>query len=252
MNILSLPVPILERVADHLITSNDDAKQLLLNHPLQPFLLQKKHQLVAKIGSHKYLDTYIGLGLTRVLVIGLSVSAGFVERLLAAFPHLTQLRFSHCDFACQIHHYPPTLSHLSFEYCTGQEHLHNLPPTLLTLSLTGCLLRSTLIDHLPGGLHSLQLRKMFYFDSGLITAIRALPALHALDLSGTEWLCPDHIHALLNNLPTLRSLTLYDCPQLTSKLLDTLNRRTLRILHNCKLKDDTEEAVREYLISLIS
>lgn len=251
INLLSLPIPILEGITVHLIQSNNDAKLLLHNHPLQPLLLEKKDLLVAKIGNPKYLDTYYGLGLTRVQVIAPRVGIGFIERLFTIFPDVRELGFSYCHFDCNILQYRTTLRHLSFEYCTGSDYLCNLPVELETLSLTGSLLKSSLIDQLPLKLQSLSLRKMLYIDSGLITALSALTYLHLLDLSGTEWLGTEHIHAILNALPHLRSLFLYDCPQLTTHQLEKLQRPKLQILHNCKLRDDTEDAVREYLISLI-
>lgn len=77
--------------------------------------------------------------------------------------------------------------------------------------------------------------------------------LERLDLSGIESFGGAFAHQLLPLLPRLRHLAIRDCPDFTLKSIDQLNSRHngLRITHTARLKDDTSEAVREYLYSLL-
>jgi hypothetical protein len=253
---LNLPFPIVERITDHLILLDNDAKQLLDcdNVQVRSFILKKKHRLQAKITDLRQIDRYRGLNLTKVSVSGLVIGDEFLLKLKTIFPNAKWLSFEFCDFMTQDLALPSSLTSLSLAYCTGISDALDIKqvPKLRCFSLTAILITNQVLDQIPKtSIRHLSLKKLLYINSSIITLLASLSLLKTLDLSGIEWITNSHISQLVSLLPNLKKLILNDCPQLTSKSLERLVITGPQVEHNCKLYDDSEEAVRDYLNLLL-
>jgi hypothetical protein len=251
-----LPFPIVDRIADHLILLDNDANQLhaSTNSPVRSLLYLKRNRLEARITDPKHIERYQGLDLAKVRVSGMAIGDDFLTKLRLYFPRAKCLCFEFCDFITENLDFPPNLNSLSLAYCTGISDALDIRqmPNLRRLSLTALLITNQVLDQIPTtSIRHLSLKKLLYINSSIISLLASLSLLKTLDLSGIEWITNSHISQLVSLLPGLKKLILKDCPQLTSKSLERLITLGPRVEHNCKLYDDSEEAVRDYLNLLL-
>ncbi len=133
--------------------------------------------------------------------------------------------------------------------------------------LTGCLFSTAGLGRIAVGdeeqrygqkalpLKSLSLSRCHLIDTEqLLIHLSGMAALRHLDISHLDGLQPYQVEGILEGLPRLESLCVVGCPELTLANVDAFKRRSprLRVMHDAKLEDHSIDAVRRFLLGLIS
>lgn len=131
-------------------------------------------------------------------------------------------------------------------------------PSLHCLDLHSTMISSTGLRELTEGglmIRELILERCHIFDPSCLPALgEGLPTLRKISVAHIDAVHPYQLQALLQACPKLKTLDVSGCAEVTLKTIKQLQgtNQRLNIKHNAKLEDHSIDAVRRFLLGLVS